>query len=133
MLSDKVKEAFGGDAGMLVVRDNRVGIDFGEFRSFIEDLCHEFGTDAYVLFAGPVPAAKGRKCEEPQYARIEETKESPQTRQMRKENAELRRCGRLPVRSSGLAVPVVCVPPARYRSRCCVRRILRHSEGLLQC
>ena len=63
VLSDKVKEAFGGDAGMLVVRDNRVGIDFGEFRSFIEDLCHEFGTDAYVLFAGPVPAAKGRKCE----------------------------------------------------------------------
>lgn len=91
VLSDKVKEAFGGDAGMLVVRDNRVGIDFGEFRSFIEDLCHEFGTDAYVLFVGPVPAAKGRKCEEPQYARIEETKESPQTRQMRKENAELHR------------------------------------------
>lgn len=36
-------------------------IDYRELRSFVEELCEFLGTDAYVLFAGPVPAAKGRR------------------------------------------------------------------------
>lgn len=66
-----------GMAEMLIQTDDKVKLDYGVLRSVIEDLCKDFGTDAYVLFAGPAPAAKGRGGAEPEYGKIEDVKESP--------------------------------------------------------
>lgn len=88
VLGDKVKESMSGEAELLAVKDNKVAIDLGAVRSFMEDLCREIGTDPYILFAGPVPAAKGRKSDAPVYGRIEDVKESPVARQLKSENLE---------------------------------------------
>ncbi|MFR4145019.1 MAG: hypothetical protein ACLT1J_00900 [Mediterraneibacter gnavus] len=57
---------------MLVEIGGQYKIDYGELRSFVEkELCEFLGTDAYVLFADPVPAAKGRRGAEPEYGKIE--------------------------------------------------------------
>lgn len=40
---------------MLIVKDDKVSIDYGEVRGLVEGLCKMFGTDAAVLFTGPAP------------------------------------------------------------------------------
>ena len=64
-------------------------IDYRELRSFVEELCEFLGTDAYVLFAGPVPAAKGRRGAEPEYGKIEIVKETPQIKKLKEERSKL--------------------------------------------
>ena len=78
-----------GMAEMLIQTDDKIKLDYGVLRSVIEDLCKDFGTDAYVLFAGPAPAAKGRGGAEPEYRKIEDVKESPQVKQLKEQKAKL--------------------------------------------
>lgn len=53
--NEKAKEALAGKVPMLIVKDDKVSIDYGEVRGLVEGLCKMFGTDAAVLFTGPAP------------------------------------------------------------------------------
>ena len=85
----RIKEVEAGVAEMLVEIGGQYKIDYGELRSFVEELCEFLGTDAYVLFAGPVPAAKGRRGVEPEYGKIEIVKETPQIKKLKEERSKL--------------------------------------------
>ena len=85
----RIKEVEAGVAEMLVEIGGQYKIDYGELRSFVEELCEFLGTDAYVLFAGPVPAAKGRRGAEPEYGKIEIVKETPQIKKLKEERSKL--------------------------------------------
>ena len=88
-VSDKAKEAFTGVVPMVIIKDDKVSIDYGEVRGLIEGLCKMFGTDAAVLFTGPAPAPGGRKGDNPNIATVPNGIENPQTQKMKKQNAEL--------------------------------------------
>ena len=85
----RIKEVEAGVAEMLVDVGGQYKIDYRELRSFVEELCEFLGTDAYVLFAGPVPAAKGRRGAEPEYGKIEIVKETPQIKKLKEERSKL--------------------------------------------
>ena len=53
---EKTKEALEGKIPMVITKDDKVSIDYEEFRGLVEGLCKLFGTDAAVLFTGPAPA-----------------------------------------------------------------------------
>lgn len=86
---DKAKEAFSGIVPMVIVKDDKVSIDYGEVRGLIEGQCKMFGIDAAVLFTGPAPAPGGRKGDNPQIATVPNGIENPQFQKAKKKNAEL--------------------------------------------
>lgn len=65
-------------------------MDYYKLRALVEQLCKDLGTDATKMFAGPAPAAKGRKAEAPDFGKIETFAESPTTKQLKAENAKLK-------------------------------------------
>lgn len=85
----RIRDVKKGEAEMLIESGDTYKIDYGVLRSFVEELCKALGTDAYVLFAGPAPAAKGRYGAEPEYGKIEDVKESPQVKQLKEEKVRL--------------------------------------------
>ena len=87
--NEKAKEALEGNVPMLIVKDDKVSIDYGEVRGLVEGLCKMFGTDAAVLFTGPAPAPGGRKGDNPQIAKVPNKAENPQILIERKKNTEL--------------------------------------------
>lgn len=80
---------FDGAYPMFVVKEDKATLDITAFRSFIEELCKYVGTDAVVLFTGPVPAPGGRKGDNPQIAKVPNKAENPQILIERKKNTEL--------------------------------------------
>lgn len=89
--NEKAKEALEGNVPMLIVKDDKVSIDYGEVRGLVEGLCKMFGTDAAVLFTGPAPAPGGRKGDNPQIAKVPNKADNPQIINERKKNADLKK------------------------------------------
>ncbi len=87
---EKTKEALDGKIPMVISKDDKVSINYEEFRGLVEGLCKLFGTDAAVLFTGPVPAPGGRKGDNPQIAKVPNKVENPQFTECKKKNIELK-------------------------------------------
>lgn len=87
---EKTKQALGGKIPMVISKDDKVSINYEEFRRLVEGLCKLFGTDAAVLFTGPAPAPGGRKGDNPQIAKVPNKVENPQFTECKKKNTELK-------------------------------------------
>ncbi|MFR3728279.1 hypothetical protein [Lacrimispora sp.] len=87
---EKTKQALDGQIPMVISKDDKVSIDYEEFRGVVEGLCKLFGTDAAVLFTGPAPAPGGRKGDNPQIAKVPNKVENPQFTECKKKNMELK-------------------------------------------
>lgn len=81
----KIRDVKNGMVEMIIQEGDNYTIDYMALRSFVEDLCKMLGTDAYVLFSGPVPEVKGKQKLEC-LTEVEQTKESGQ---LKKQKAEI--------------------------------------------
>lgn len=87
-IRNHLNDTFDGKLPLITVKDEKAVIDVAELRSFIEGLCKTLGTDASILFTGPVPAPKGRKDSDAQIPSIDGVQPSPAMVNMKKSLAE---------------------------------------------
>lgn len=87
-IRNHLNDTFDGKLPLITIKDEKAVLDVAELRSFIEGLCKTLGTDAAILFTGPVPAPKGRKDSDAQIPSIDGVQASPAMVNMKKSLAE---------------------------------------------
>ncbi len=87
-IRNHLNDTFAGKLPLITIKDDKAVLDVAELRSFIERLCKTLGTDASILFTGPVPAPKGRKDSDAQIPSIDGVQPSPAMVNMKKSLAE---------------------------------------------
>lgn len=83
-IRNHLNDTFDGKLPLITIKDEKAVLDVAELRSFIEGLCKTLGTDATILFTGPVPAPKGRKDSAAQIPSIDGVQASPAMVNMKK-------------------------------------------------
>lgn len=89
-IRNHLNDTFDGKLPLIRIKDEKAVLDVAELRSLIEELCKSLGTDAAILFTGPVPAPapKGIKDSDAQIPSIDGVHPSPVMVNMKKSLAE---------------------------------------------